>query len=88
MVKLRLKRTGRRHQAFYRIVAVDLKARRDSAPIEELGHYDPLEKDAAKQVVLKTERATHWLNAGAQPSETVAKILKKAGVSKAAPVKA
>jgi small subunit ribosomal protein S16 len=88
MVKLRLKRTGRRHQAFYRIVAVDIKARRDSAPIEELGHYDPMAKDAAQQVVLNPERATHWLNAGAQPSETVAKLLKKAGISKAAPAKA
>jgi small subunit ribosomal protein S16 len=88
MVKLRLKRTGRRHQPFYRIVAVDLQARRDGEPIEELGYYDPRAKDAAKQVVLNPERAAHWLNAGAQPSETVAKLLKKAGVSKAAPVKA
>ncbi len=88
MVKLRLKRTGRRHQPYYRIVAVDLKQRRDGEPIEELGHYNPLEADAAKQVVLNPERAAHWLNAGAQPSETVARLLKRAGVSKAAPAKA
>jgi small subunit ribosomal protein S16 len=88
MVKLRLKRTGRRHQPFYRIVAVDLKARRDGEPIEELGHYDPRAKDVAKQIVLNSERAAHWLGAGARPSETVAKLLKKAGVTTAAPAKA
>jgi len=88
MVKLRLKRTGRRHQPFYRIVAVDLKARRDGMPIEELGHYDPLARQADKQIVLNPERAAHWLNAGAQPSQTVARILKKAGIAKAAPAKA
>lgn len=87
MVKLRLKRTGRTHRPYYRIVAVDIRTRRDGAPLEELGHYDPLETDAAKQVVLKPERAQHWLNVGAQPSATVAKLLKKAGVVKTAPAK-
>jgi small subunit ribosomal protein S16 len=88
MVKLRLKRAGRRHQPFYRIVAVDIKTRRDGDPIEELGHYNPLARDAAQQVVLNPERTAHWLNAGAQPSETVAKLLKKVGISKVAPAKA
>ncbi len=88
MVKLRLKRTGRRHQPYYRIVAMDLKQRRDGEPIEELGLYNPLEKDVTKRVVLNAERAAHWLKAGAKPSETVAKLLKKAGVVKAAPAKA
>ncbi len=84
MVKLRLKRTGRRHRPYYRIVAVDLRNRRDGEPIEELGHYDPLEKDAARQLVVNPERAAHWLSVGAQPSETVAKLLKRAGVGKPA----
>lgn len=82
MVTLRLKRTGRRHRPFYRIVAVDRQARRDGAPIEELGHYDPLEKDAVKQLVVNPERASYWLGVGAQPSPTVAKLLKRAGVAK------
>jgi small subunit ribosomal protein S16 len=84
MVKLRLKRTGRRHRPFYRIVAIDRRGRRDGEPIEELGHYDPLEKDAAKRLVIDPERAAHWLRVGAQPSETVAKLLGKAGVGKPA----
>ena len=84
MVKLRLKRTGRRHRPYYRIVAVDLRNRRDGEPIEELGHYDPLEKDAARQLVVNPERAAHWLSAGAQPSATVARLLKRAGVGKPA----
>lgn len=84
MVKLRLKRTGRTHRPFYRIVVVDHHNRRDGAPIEELGHYDPLEKDAAKQLVVKTDRAAYWLGTGAQTSATVGKLLKKVGVSKPA----
>jgi len=84
MVKLRLKRTGRRHRPFYRIVAVDLRSRRDAEPIEELGHYDPLEKDAAKQLVVDPERAAHWLRVGGRPSETVARLFKRAGVGKPA----
>jgi len=87
MVKLRLKRTGRKHRPYYRIVAVDIRVRRDGDPIEEIGLYDPIEKDAAKQLVVNSERAQHWLNAGAQPSETVARLLKKAGLSKAAAAK-
>jgi small subunit ribosomal protein S16 len=84
MVKLRLKRTGRTHRPYYRIVAVDIRVRRDGDPIEEIGHYDPLEKDAAKQLVLNPERAAHWLSVGAQPSGTVATLLKRAGVAKPA----
>ncbi len=65
MVRLRLKRTGRTHRPYYRIVAVDVRSRRDSAPIEEIGLYDPFEQDAEKAVVFKPDRAAHWLDAGA-----------------------
>lgn len=84
MVKLRMKRTGRTHRPYYRIVAVDIRTRRDGDPIEEIGHYDPLEKDAAKALVLNPERAQYWLSVGAQPSQTVASLLRKAGVTPAA----
>lgn len=80
MVKLRLKRMGRTHRPYYRINAMDQRSARDSRPIEQLGQYDPLEKDQAKQVVLNEERVRYWLGVGAQPTETVAALLKKAGL--------
>ena len=81
MVRLRLKRFGRRHRPFYRLCAIDQRAARDSAPIEELGFYDPIEKDDAKALNLKAERVQYWLSVGAQPSDTVRGLLKKAGVT-------
>lgn len=80
-VKLRLKRTGRRHRPCYRLNAVDSRAPRDGRVIEELGQYDPLEKDAEKQISFKRERIEYWLSVGAQPSETVANLLEKAGIA-------
>lgn len=79
-VKLRLKRMGRIHKPFYRLSAIDSRSPRDGRVIEELGHYNPVEKDKAKQFVANIERCTHWLNVGAVPSETVSSLLKKAGV--------
>ena len=77
MVKLRLKRMGRRNRAFFRICAFDAREERDGRSIEQLGTYDPMEKDESKKVVLKRERIEYWLSVGAQPTETVASILKK-----------
>ena len=77
MVKLRLKRMGRRNRAFFRICAFDAREERDGRSIEQLGTYDPMEKDEEKKVVLKRERIEYWLSVGAQPTETVASILKK-----------
>ncbi len=77
MVKIRLKRMGRRNRAFFRICAFDSREERDGRSIEQLGTYDPMEKDESKKVVLKRERIEYWLSVGAQPSETVASILKK-----------
>jgi small subunit ribosomal protein S16 len=77
MVKLRLKRMGRRNRAFFRLCAFDAREERDGRSIEQLGTYDPMEKDEEKKVVLKRERIEYWLSVGAQPTETVASILKK-----------
>ena len=80
-VKLRLKRMGRKNHPFYRLNAIDSRSPRDGRVIEELGFYDPRNKDAAKQFVAKIDRCTHWLDVGAVPSETVSSLLKKAGVT-------
>ena len=79
-VKLRLKRLGRKNAPFYRLNAIDSRSPRDGRVIEELGFYDPRNKDAAKQFVAKLDRCKHWLDVGAVPSETVSSLLKKSGV--------
>ena len=79
-VKLRLKRMGRSHGAFYRLNAIDSRSPRDGRVIEELGHYDPRNKDQPKQFVANLERCRYWLDKGAVPSETVSSLLKKSGV--------
>ena len=82
-VRIRLKRVGRRKRPSYRMAAMDSRQARDSRVIEELGSYDPLDRDEAKQVVLKRERIEYWLGVGAQPSDTVQRILQKHGIGKA-----
>lgn len=77
MVRLRLKRMGRRHRPFYRLNAIDKNQQRDGRIIENLGWYDPIARDESKQVSLKVDRIKHWLSVGAQPSETVADLLAK-----------
>lgn len=77
MVKLRLKRMGRRNRAFFRLCAFDAREERDGRSIEQLGTYDPMAKDEEKKIVLKKDRIEYWLSVGAQPTETVASILKK-----------
>jgi len=79
-VRIRLKRLGRRHRSCYRVNAVDGRTPRDGRVIEELGWYDPGAQDPDKQVSLKRERIQYWLGEGAQPSETVAKLLKRQGI--------
>lgn len=79
-VKLRMKRMGRSHVNFFRVNAVDSRSPRDGRVIEELGFYDPSNKDPNKQFVVNIERCKHWLDVGAIPSETVSSMLKKAGV--------
>ncbi|MBE6033044.1 MAG: 30S ribosomal protein S16 [Firmicutes bacterium] len=82
-VKIRLKRMGAKKKPFYRVVVADSRAPRDGKFIEELGYYDPL-KDPA-EIKIDAEKAQKWLNNGAQPTDTVRVLLKKAGVAKSAP---
>jgi small subunit ribosomal protein S16 len=79
-VKLRMTRIGRRHRPFFRINAVESRTPRDGKILEKLGHYDPIEKDPAKQIILNRERAEYWLSKGAIPSDTVSQILLRAGL--------
>ncbi len=79
-VKLRMTRIGRRHRPFFRINAVESRTPRDGKILEKLGHYDPIEKDPAKQVVLNLERVRYWLDKGAIPSDTVSQILLRHGI--------
>ncbi len=79
-VKLRLTRMGRRNRPFFRLNAVDSRTPRDGKIIERLGHYDPIEKDVTKQIVLKRDRIEYWLSQGAVPSDTVSEILLRNGI--------
>ncbi len=78
MVVLRLKRMGRRHRPFYRINAMDKRCPRDGRVIEQLGWYDPIAPDD-RQLSVKVDRVDYWLSVGAQPSRTVASLLKRVG---------
>lgn len=72
-----MQRQGRHNRPFYRIAAMDGRIRRDGPIIEDLGWYDPLAKDAAKQIQINEERIKYWLSHGAQPSDTVRDMLAK-----------
>lgn len=78
MVKLRLRRMGAINKPFYRIVAVDARKKRDGAYLENLGYYDP--KTDPFTLKVHIDKAIEWLKKGAQPSETVRSLFKKAGV--------
>lgn len=72
-----MQRYGRRNRPFYRIAAVEKRARRDGPIIENLGWYNPLAPDATKQIEINDERVKFWLSKGAQPSDTVRDFLAK-----------
>lgn len=80
-VRLRLKRFGRRHRAFFRLNAVDARRPRDGRVLEELGWYDPVADAPDKQVSLNRERIEYWLSVGAQPSDTVRDLLTRHGIA-------
>ena len=69
---------GKRNRPFYRLAALDVRAQRDGRAIEYLGHYDPFNEK--EPVVLNRERIVHWLDHGAQPTESVARMLQKQGI--------
>ncbi len=78
MVRIRLTRKGARNAPFYRVVVADSRSPRDGRFIENLGYYDPT---GNPQIVrLNTERTRHWLDLGAEPSETVKSLLRQQGV--------
>ena len=78
MVKIRLRRVGAKKQPSYRVVVADSRYARDGRFIETIGHYNPLTDPAT--VVVDEEKALLWLRQGAQPTETVSRLLKKLGV--------
>ncbi|MGH7689216.1 MAG: 30S ribosomal protein S16 [Gemmatimonadaceae bacterium] len=80
-VKIRLRRTGRTRQPYYRIVVADSHSPRDGRFIEIVGQYAPRQGETALN--LKADRVNHWLDNGAQPTDTVRSLLRKAGVLKA-----
>ncbi len=79
-MRIRLKKMGRKNRPFYRIVAADARAKRSGKELENLGYYDPLAPSEDKQIAIKRDRIQHWLSVGAQPSDTVASLLKRAKV--------
>lgn len=79
-VKIRLKRMGAKKSPFYRIIVADSRSPRDGRFIEEIGTYDPNVEPSA--VRINEELAKKWLDNGAQPTDTVSKLFKNAGISK------
>ena len=76
-VRIRMKRTGRKHRPFFRIVAIDSRQPRDGRELEELGTYDPLVHSTDERVKLIPDRVKYWMGVGALPSEKCAVLFKK-----------
>lgn len=76
--RIRLRRIGAKKAPFYRVVVADSRSPRDGKCIEEIGYYNPVSED--RHLKIDAERAIYWIKTGAQPSETVKSLLKKAGV--------
>ncbi len=81
MVKIRLARGGRKKRPFYRVVAADSRMARDGRFLEVLGTYNPLSNP--KEIIFKNERVEYWLGEGAQMSDTVKNLYKKANKAEA-----
>ncbi len=79
-VKIRLTRMGKKKNPFYRVVVADERTRRDGAPIEEIGYYNPMTEPA--DIKIDAEKAAKWLANGAQPTDTVRALLKKSEIIK------
>ncbi len=80
MVKIRLKRLGQKKRPFYRVIVADERSPRDGRFIDEIGTYDPNKEPS--EIKIDAEAAAKWLANGAQPTETVAKLFKSAGITK------
>lgn len=81
MVKIRLSRVGAKGRPFYHIVVTDERKKRDGRSIERLGFYNPVSAGKDVELQFDTERAQHWIGKGAQPTEKVKFLIKKAGKS-------
>jgi small subunit ribosomal protein S16 len=79
MLSIRLRRTGATKRPYYRVVVADSRSTRDGRFVEVLGHYDPRPDPAV--VEIDTERAQHWLDKGARPSDTVRSLLKRSAAA-------
>jgi small subunit ribosomal protein S16 len=77
LLRIRLRRVGKKKQPAYRLVVADSRAPRDGAFVEIIGHYNPLTDPTT--LVIDEEKARTWLSRGAQPSETAAKLLARQG---------
>ncbi len=77
-VKLRLRRMGKKKQPIYKVVAADSRSPRDGKFLEAIGLYNPLTNPST--IDIKEDRALYWLNAGAQPTDTVKSLLRKKGI--------
>lgn len=77
-VRIRLKRTGRKNRPQFRICVFDNTTRRDGAPLEVLGHYDPIKEDFEDRVDVDEDRLEDWIDDGAKPTQSLESILKKA----------
>jgi small subunit ribosomal protein S16 len=82
MVRIRLARLGAKKKPFYRVVVADSRSPRDGRCIESIGHFNPLTEPPV--VLIDLARADHWIQNGAQPSETVADLIAKARAAGAA----
>lgn len=80
-VRIRLRRVGRKKQPYYRLVVADSTSPRDGRFVEIIGHYNP--RLASGGLDVNVDRANHWLDVGALPSDTVRSLLRRAGVLKA-----
>jgi small subunit ribosomal protein S16 len=76
MLKLRLKRTGRKRSPSYRLVIMENTSRRDGRPIDELGYYDPI----SKKYKFDSDKIKKWLSYGVRPTQTVFNLLRKAEI--------
>ena len=81
MVKIRLARMGAKKKPFYRVVVADSRSRRDGPFIEILGTYDPMKEPT--EIKVDTDKAKSWIDKGAQPTDTVKRLLQKAGLQAA-----
>ncbi|MFH1169275.1 MAG: 30S ribosomal protein S16 [Chloroflexota bacterium] len=86
MLRIRLRRVGAKKRPSYRLVVADIRAPRNGAFVDIIGHYDPLTDP--ETIVIQEDKALQWLGQGAQPTDTAARLLAKAGImEKFKPVK-